>query len=102
MEQLQITNPNINTIRRHTFKGLSKLTTLVLFKWPLTHIEPNVLEHVPWLQTLQIEESRAPLNVNNFTGTTGVPSLKIVSLRYNNMCRTISNDTFRGLTGVLS
>lgn len=102
MAQLQITNPNINTIRRHTFKGLSKLTTLALFKWPLTHIEPKILEHTPWLQTLQIEESRAPLNVNNITGTTGAATLQIVSLRYNNLCRTISNDTFWGLASVLS
>lgn len=102
-EHIQITNPNILHLKYGIFRGLSKLTTLVLFKWPIIDIDSNILHHTPLLQTLQIEESHGSLlNVQNVTGTTSMLGLQTVSLRYNNLCRTIDHRTFKGLSGILS
>lgn len=101
-KQLKLENLNISHLTENIFEGLSALKGLHIAKMPLNSIDALLLDAVPGLAELSLEEIPRSMDLKNLTGSSKLKSLQIVSLRHNQLPNTISSNTFSSLEAVVS
>lgn len=100
--QLKLENLNVSHLSENTFQGLNALNGLHIIKMPLSRIDALLLDAVPGLAELSLEENPCSMDLKNLTGSSKLNSLQIVSLRQNKLPNTISSNTFSSLEAVVS
>lgn len=100
--QLKLENLNVSHLTEKTFQGLNALKGLHIAKMPIIRIDALLLDAMPVLAELSLEENPYSMDLQNLTGSSKLNSLQIVSLRQNKLPNTISSNTFSSLEAVVS
>lgn len=100
--QLKLENLNISHLADKIFQGLHALKGLHISKIPLNRIDALLLNEVPSLAELSLEETPYSIDLQNLTGCSILKSLQIVSLRQIKLPNTINSNTFSSLEAVVS
>lgn len=127
VKRLDIINSNISIIESDAFRGFKKVTQLQLINIPLDKIETGAFNELIFLEILHLtglklkrfeplilqpcsnlkyfsleglDDKSDPIIIDGLTGTGNIASLTEVFITDNNICDTITQKTFVGLTAV--